>query len=46
MKKLLAQEYPMTTFEVIVADIAIQEDETIETIAGEEYDAVIVGNAA
>jgi hypothetical protein len=46
LEKLLAEEYPLTRFELIAADAAIQDDETIDAISGQEYDAVIVGNAA
>ena len=46
LQKLLGREYPMSRFEVIAANDAIQEDKTLDAIAGEEYDAVIVGSAA
>jgi hypothetical protein len=42
----LGKEYPQTKFEVIAADEAIQDDKTMDAIAAEQYDAVIVGNAA
>ena len=46
LEKLLGQEYPLTKFEMINAGAAIQQDETMDAIARQEFDAVIVGNAA
>ncbi len=46
LEKLLSQEYPLTQFEMINAGAAIQQDETMDAIARQEFDAVIVGNAA
>jgi len=46
LQKLLGQEFPMSKFEVIPANAAIQDDKTIDSIVEQEYDAVIVGNAA
>ena len=46
LQEKLAQEYPLSTFEVIPGNEAIQDDKTVDAIAGLEYDAVIVGNAA
>ena len=46
LEKLLSEEYPLTRFEVIVADAAIQDDKTMDAIIEQEFDAVIVGNAA
>jgi hypothetical protein len=44
--KLLGQEYPLTTFEMIKAGTAITHEDTMEAIVRQEFDAVIVGNAA
>ena len=46
LQKLLQQEFPMSRFEVISANAAIQQEATMEAIAAEAYDAVIVGSAA
>ena len=46
LQKLLGQEYPMTKFEIIEAAAGIQSDKTMDRVTAEEYDAVIVGNAA
>ena len=46
LEKLLGQEYPLTKFELINAGLAIHDDKTVDAIAEQEYDAVIVGNAA
>lgn len=46
LQNLLRQEFPTAKAELIRADDAIQDDKTIDAIAGEGYDAVIVGNAA
>jgi hypothetical protein len=46
LQKLLAQEHPLTRFELISAEAAIQDDGTIDAVTAQEYDAVIVGNAA
>ena len=46
LEKLMSQEYPLTQFEMIKAGAAIQQDETMDAIARQEFDAVIVGNAA
>jgi hypothetical protein len=46
LQDTLGQQYPRSTFEVIPGNEAIQDDKTIDAIAGLEYDAVIVGNAA
>jgi hypothetical protein len=46
LKDRLGQEYPGTKFEIIAGNEAIQDDKTMDAIAGLEYDAVIVGNAA
>lgn len=42
----LRQEFPTSNSKIIPANDAIQDDKTIDAIAGEGYDAVIVGNAA
>ena len=44
--KLLGQEYPLTKFEIIRAGTAIQNEETVDAIAKQGFDAVIIGNAA
>lgn len=46
LQKLLGQEFPMSKFEVITANKDIQDEKTINAIVEQEYDAVIVGNAA
>ena len=46
LEKLLGEEYPLTKFELIKAGTAIQQDETMDAIATQAFDAVIVGNAA
>ena len=46
LEKLLGEEYPLTKFELINAGLAIHDDKTADAIAEQEYDAVIVGNAA
>ena len=46
LEKLLSAEYPLTRFEVIVANNEIQDDKTMDAITEGEYDAIIVGNAA
>lgn len=46
LEKLLGAEYPLTRFETIAAGAAIHDDKTADAIAEQEYDAVIVGNAA
>jgi hypothetical protein len=46
LKELLSKEYPMTEFEVVNAGAGIHDDKTADQFAAEEYDAVIVGNAA
>ena len=46
LEKLLGQEYPLTRFEMIPAGAAITDDKTMDAITEQEFDAVIVGNAA
>ena len=46
LQKLLGQEFPMSKFEIIPGNAQIQDDKTIQASADQEYDAVIVGNAA
>lgn len=46
LEKLLGQEYPLTRFEIIPANDAIAQDTTMDAIAEQGFDAVIVGNAA
>ncbi len=46
LQKLLPQEFPASKSDIIPANDAIQDDKTIDAIAAEGYDAVMVGNAA
>lgn len=46
LQRVLQDEYAMSTFVLIHADEAIEHDKTVDAIAAEKYDAVIVGNAA
>lgn len=46
LQKLVAREFPTSKSKLIPANEAIQDDQTIDAIAAEGYDAVIVGNAA
>ena len=46
LQQQLGQEYPLSKFEVILAGNDIQNEQTVNGIVSEEYDAVIVGNAA
>ena len=46
LQKLLRQEFPASKSEITPANDAIQDDKTIDAIAAEGYDAVMVGNAA
>ncbi len=46
VENLLRQEYPLTEFESIKAGMALHQDATIDAIAEQGFDAVIVGNAA
>lgn len=46
LQQLLRQEFPTCTAEIIPANDAIQDDKSIDAIAAQGYDAVMVGNAA
>mgnify|MGYP001579873095 FL=1 len=46
VEKLLSEEFPLTKFESIKAGMTIHHDATIDAIFKQDFDAVIVGNAA
>ena len=46
LQELLQREFPSCRSQIIPANDAIQDDKTIDAIAAEGYDAVMVGNAA
>ena len=46
LQSLLQQEFPLSRFEVVHGNSAMQDDKTMDAVAAEEYDAVVVGNAA
>ncbi len=46
LQSVLQEEFAMSEFVVIPANEAIEDDKTIDAIAAEGYDAIIVGNAA